>query len=168
MTLYLLDTNHCSRVIENDPDVLRAAQATRPPIDEVVTTVTVTGELFFMVEASDRLAVNRARVEGLLERLRLLDLDALVGERYGALKARLFAHFAPRSSKRAHKRLADIGISENDAWIAAAALRWGATVVSADNDFARIREAVPELALVSWWTPPSSAPTRERNDDNHS
>ena len=62
MTLYMLDTNHCSRVIENDPDVLRAAQATRPPTDEVVTTVTVTGELFFMVEASARLAVNRVRV----------------------------------------------------------------------------------------------------------
>lgn len=151
MTTYLLDTNHCSRLTDNDPEVLQRT-LTLPVEDELVTTVTVAGELFFMIARSERQADNRIQVEALLERLRLLDLDAQTSQQYGTLKARLFAHFAPRR-RRAGLQLADIGISENDAWIAAAALRWGATVVSADSDFARIREAVPELAVVRWWSP---------------
>lgn len=152
MTIYLLDTNHCSRLIENDPDVLRAVIAL-PAADELVTTITVRGELFFMVEASARHAANLVRVQALLARLRLLDLDPPTDAQYGRLKAQLFAHFGPKGRRRADLQLADLGVSENDAWIAAAALRHGAVVVSADDDFVRIRTAVPDLVVTRWWTP---------------
>jgi len=147
----LLDTNHCSRILESDPDVLRKARESGET--RLATSVIVRGELIFMAQHSERREINLARVLRLLEDLRVYPVDEATADLYGDLKARIFRRFGPRErGKRRRARIEHLGISENDLWIAATALRHGLTVVSADGDFKRIRE-VAEFSLEQWWNP---------------
>ncbi|MGD2092284.1 MAG: PIN domain-containing protein [Candidatus Aminicenantes bacterium] len=45
-----------------------------------------------------------------------------------------------------------MGFSENDLWIAAIAKRNDLIIVSADNDFKRMKEAL-DILIVSWYNP---------------
>ncbi|WP_280514236.1 PIN domain-containing protein [Anabaena sp. PCC 7938] len=51
--------------------------------------------------------------------------------------------------KRQTTKLTEIGISENDLWIAAIALRHSLIIVSCDSDFERMRQ-VREFSLENW------------------
>ncbi|WP_392408268.1 PIN domain-containing protein [Chlorogloeopsis fritschii PCC 9212] len=56
---------------------------------------------------------------------------------------------AEKKSKRKTTKLNTIGISENDLWIAATALRHSLIVVSCDSDFERMRQVL-KFTLESW------------------
>lgn len=147
-TVYLLDTNHCSRAIQVHPEVLRrlAANADRG----VGTCVIVEAELLFMAYRSDRVVENLRDVRAFIAATRVYGIDGSVAETYAQIKVALLAHFGPR--ERAQRRRATIqqlGLTDNDLWIAAIAQRNGLIVVSSDGDFARIAEATL-LAHESW------------------
>ena len=59
-----------------------------------------------------------------------------------------------RKAKRRQFAIKELGIGENDLWIAAIAKRHGLIVVSSDCDFDRIRE-VEDLSVEKWWLPSS-------------
>jgi tRNA(fMet)-specific endonuclease VapC len=66
------------------------------------------------------------------------------------LKAAVLRHFGPQHrAAKAKSTIADIGISENDLWIAAVVKRYDLTLVSGDSDFERIGE-VTDLKRESW------------------
>ena len=146
--MYLVDTNHCSRLIEQDPQVVRAfvnVQATSCFISTIVQ-----GELVFMAMFSARPATNLLRVNSLVSGLAVVPIDAAVANRYGELKAALLNHYGPKErARRRRTTVQDIGVSDNDLWIAATALEYNLIVVSADTDFSRI-QAVAPLQLESW------------------
>jgi tRNA(fMet)-specific endonuclease VapC len=143
--MYLLDTNHCSRVLENDPMVVERLATLG---DATIATCTIVqGELIFMVEFSNQRAINLRRVEALLSRITVYPIDGEVADWYGSLKAKLLDRFGPKAkAKRRKTTLAAIGVSDNDLSVAAVAKRQGCVSVSNDRDFARIAEAT-DLAI---------------------
>jgi tRNA(fMet)-specific endonuclease VapC len=149
--VYLLDTNHCFRLIEGDPAVTGELRAhSHSP---VATSAIARVELIFMAQRSDQQALNLQRVGLFLEGIRIYPVDDDVADVYGALKADLVRHFGPRQrSRRRTIALHQLGFHDNDLWIAAIALRHNFTVVSADSDFERMREA-REFLLECWWSP---------------
>ncbi|WP_235147972.1 MULTISPECIES: type II toxin-antitoxin system VapC family toxin [Fischerella] len=59
--MYLLDTNHCSYIINNIPNVIAALQS-RSASDIGISIITY-GELLYMTEKSERQAQNLAAVQ---------------------------------------------------------------------------------------------------------
>lgn len=149
--MYLLDTNHCSYLIDGQPDVVAALRSKGSA--PVTTTVIVQGELLFMAHNSEQLLANLRRVQALLQRVRLYPIDPETAEIYSELKAALFARFGPKEkSKRRRFTLSQLGVSDNDLWIAAVALRHDLILVSADTDFARLQQ-VRTLKIENWLAP---------------
>jgi tRNA(fMet)-specific endonuclease VapC len=149
--VYLLDTNHCSRLIDRDPDVLQRLRELGDA--RVATCVIVRGELRFMVERSERKQENAVKVEALLDDMEVFPLDDAAADVYGHMKARLLVAWGPRERRaRRRTRLEALGVSDNDLWIAAIAKRHGFTVVSADDGFERMKDIV-DLSVERWWSP---------------
>ncbi len=69
------------------------------------------------------------------------------------LKADILERFGPQEKALRRKiTISKLGFSDNDLWIASVAKRYDVTIVSADNDFQRLKD-VEELSLETWWSP---------------
>ena len=146
--MYLLDTNHCSRIIQGVPNIINRILAVGE--DKLATCVVVQGEPIYMVEKSKQRQANLERVTEFLQDIRIYSVDPASAILYGQIKATLFKQFAPKeASKRRKADIRNLGFDDNDLWIAAIALRHDFTIVSADSDFQRIRQVIP-LSLESW------------------
>ncbi len=148
--MYLLDTNHCSSIIFGDPDVI--AQATKVGVDKLAISSISEGELLYMAENSKKIAENLAIIEEFLGDLPVYDVDSLTSRIYAKLKAQIMNRFAPKEkNKRRKTKITDLGVGENDLWIASIAIQNDLTIVSADSDFKRIGE-VWTFPLESWYS----------------
>jgi tRNA(fMet)-specific endonuclease VapC len=137
--LYLLDTNHCSRIIFGDTTIL--PHVTEVGESQLATSIIVAGELIFMAQNSEQRATNVARVDFFLQDINLYFIDEETANIYGEFKAEIIARFGPRErSRRRRTRIEELGIHDNDLWIAATALRHNLVVVSSDSDFERMRQ----------------------------
>lgn len=154
--MYLLDTNHCSRIIQGDAVLVRRLQELgKVP---VATSVIVCGELTFMAQNSQQRAANLIRVQVFLRGIDIYPIDRETADIYGQFKAEIINQFGPRErSRRRTTKIEELGMSENDLWIASTALRHELTLVSADSDFQRMRE-VRAFPLESWLPPDTPTP----------
>jgi tRNA(fMet)-specific endonuclease VapC len=146
--MHLLDTNHCSRILQGHPYIIRKLEELgNQPIS---TCAVVYGELVFMAEKSQKKAENLNLIREFLKDIRVYPINNETADIYGRLKASLLDHFGPK--EKAKRRRADtvkLGFGENDLWIAATAKQFELIVVSSDKDFKRIRE-VENIRLESW------------------
>ncbi|WGV28048.1 type II toxin-antitoxin system VapC family toxin [Halotia branconii] len=146
--MYLLDTNHCTFLIEAEPKVVNhfreLGQVT------LATSATVAGELRFMSQNSQQETANFIKIRAFLNRIDIYPIDAETAEVYGDFKSEIIKRFAVKEkSKRQTTKLQEIGIGENDLWIAATALRHSLILVTSDSDFQRMRQ-VREFSVESW------------------
>jgi tRNA(fMet)-specific endonuclease VapC len=149
--MYLLDTNHCSSLMDGVPSVVQRLRE----VDEtnVATCVIVCGELTDMAYRSERVQGNVTKVSGFLTAIGVYTISQQTAEIYGRLKSDAFMRFGPKEkAKRRHFTLGQMGVGENDLWIAAIALQHGLTIVSADSDFARLQQIRPFL-MENWLLP---------------
>jgi tRNA(fMet)-specific endonuclease VapC len=146
--MYLLDTNHCSRLILGDTSLIM--RVSEIPGDRIYTCAIVAGELINMAEQSQQRAQNILLVKNFLNGIYIHSIDSDTADVYGNLKAAVFDKFAPRDKNKRRKfTVQNIGFGENDLWIAATAIQHNLTIITADRDFQRIQEVHP-LALDSW------------------
>lgn len=89
---------------------------------------------------------------------RPLPVDHHTRTQYGELRARLFERFAPRGLRTKGLRPEqmvdpitgrELGIQENDVWIASQALQFNLVLISNDR-MLHIREASPDLRIEDW------------------
>ncbi|MCL1469306.1 type II toxin-antitoxin system VapC family toxin [Argonema antarcticum] len=153
--MYLLDTNHCSFAIQNQPDILSRLAAISQ--SEITTCVIVQAELIYMAENSQKRESNLNRVKEFLKDILIYEIDSITAEIYGKFQAELMQRFGPKEkSKRRRTRMIDIGFSQHDLWIASIAIQHNLTLVSADRDFQRIQE-VRSLSIETWYSPKTEA-----------
>jgi tRNA(fMet)-specific endonuclease VapC len=146
--MLLLDTNHCSYAILGNNQVLdRLANLG----EESITTCTIVkGELIDMAARSKQRQTNLALIQRFLGGLYIYPIDETTAEIYGNLKAAVFDRYAPQDkSQRRRTNITQLGIGENDLWIAAVTLQHQITLVTADRDFQRIQVVQP-FNLESW------------------
>ena len=146
--MYLLDTNHCSRIIFGEPALIKQLQLHSEA--GVATSVIVRGELFYMAAKSERTAANLQQIRAFLDTIDLYPINLPISEVYGALKGKIITAFGPKDkTQRRNFNPQSLGFGDNDLWIAATAIHYNLTVVSSDNDFQRIQQ-VESFALESW------------------
>ena len=150
--MYLLDTNHCSQLLENNQIITKKLSDLGDVI--VGTCVIVQGELVFGASISGQREINLHRIKEFLNDINIYQIDQETANIYGNIKAAIFKHFGPKEKAKRRKFAKKLGIGENDLWIAAIAKRHGLIVVSADGDFDRIRQ-VEDLPVEKWWLPSS-------------
>lgn len=136
---YLLDTNHCFRLIARDPRLVAAVEAR--PSARLMTSVVVAGELRYGASISEQRRENAMAAEDFLGRIDQLPISPATAQRYADLKASLLTKYGPK--ERARRRTFDLttlGFTDNDMWIAASALEHDAIVVTEDSDYLRMAE----------------------------
>lgn len=165
---YLLDTNAiCDWLDESKPrhaavskKVEQAAQAQAV----MVTSSIVLGEVEYGIaatggKAKQSLVEFRAQVAKQFAQKRLLlSVSRSTTTIYGELRAKLFEKFAPKNRRTKGLRpeemldpvtAKELGIQENDLWIAAQAIERNLVLVTNDA-MARIQEVASELKVEDW------------------
>lgn len=146
--MYLVDTNHCSRIILGEPTLIQQLQLHSET--GVATSVIVRGELFYMAAKSEQKAANLKQVRSFLDTIDLYPINLPISEIYGALKGKLVTAFGPKDKQqRRNFSPQTLGFGDNDLWIAATAIHYNLTIVSTDSDFQRIQQVEP-LTIESW------------------
>jgi tRNA(fMet)-specific endonuclease VapC len=146
--MYLLDTNHCSALILGESAIASRIRQVRA--SQIAISAITEGELLYMAENSEKVIENLAVINEFLEDMSVYDVDSFTSSIYAKLKAKVMTRFAPKErSKRRKTKISDLGIGENDLWIASTAIANSLTIVSADRDFMRIKEAW-DFSLETW------------------
>jgi len=103
-----------------------------------------------MAQKSEYKTANLAKVILFIEDINLYIIDEEIAEICGNLKAEIIDYFGPQEkAKRRKFTINQVGISDNDLWITATAIRENLIIVSKDKDFLRIKE-VQNFDLESW------------------
>ncbi len=147
--MFLLDTNHCSYAILGHTQLLDRLENCGD--DVLVSTCTIVkGELIDMAARSQQRRSNLALIQRFLAGLLIYPIDEMTAEVYGELKAAVFDRYAPKDrAQRRRTQINQLGVGENDLWIAAIAIQYGLTLLSTDRDFQRI-QAVRHFEVESW------------------
>ncbi len=145
---YLLDTNHCSYIINGNPQVTDTLKSCSSVT--IGVSIITYAELLYMTEKSALKSQNLGAVQVFLSDVDLYFIDEETAIIYSRLKSSVFNYFAPQEkSKRRNFSIENLGFSDHDLWIAATAIQHNLTLVSADSDFTRIHQVQP-FPLESW------------------
>ena len=146
--MYLLDTNHFSRLMLGDATIRQQIASVGEP--NVAISIITQGEVLYMAYNSERRQRNLTLFQTYLADISIYGLNDAIADLYGQFKADLIRHFGPKErQKRRRTKIEAIGISDNDLWIACTALHHDLVVVSTDSDFHRMQE-VRTFSLEAW------------------
>jgi tRNA(fMet)-specific endonuclease VapC len=146
--MYLLDTNHCSLILQGDSDLLAQLQGKTNLI--VAISTIVAGELLFMAQKSEQKINNLTQIRAFLAKIKIYSINLEISEIYGDFKAELINQFgAKEKAKRRKMRIEELGFTDHDVWIASTAIYYSLIVVSCDSDFQRMQR-VKNFGLESW------------------
>ena len=132
MASYLLDTNHASRLLSKDALFLEKIQQLTESGSDFGISMTVLGELYYAVYASQRRKSNLERLNTLLTAMHIYPFDQAAAEVFGDIQAGQKAKGRP--------------IPPLDAQIAAVARVQQLTLLTADRHFS----FVDDLQTENW------------------
>ncbi|MFO7918900.1 MAG: type II toxin-antitoxin system VapC family toxin [Anaerolineae bacterium] len=124
MTDYLLDTNHASWLLARQESVVARVREAQTGDSVLGISMTVLGELYYAVYASQRAAENLRRLQALVGTFTLWPFDALAAQEFGRIQAEQKAKGRP--------------IPPMDAQIAAIVRLNNLTLLTDDHHFAFI------------------------------
>jgi tRNA(fMet)-specific endonuclease VapC len=137
--IYLIDTNHCSRIIFGETNLIQQLELHSEA--GVATSVIVRGELLYMAAKSQQTAANIQQVNAFLNKIDLYPINLSISDIYGDLKGKLINTFGPKEKAERRKfNIQTLGFGDNDLWIAATAIHY---------NLRRI-QPVYSFALESW------------------
>jgi tRNA(fMet)-specific endonuclease VapC len=161
MKSYLLDTNCVSNYFNNHPNVI--ARVTRLTKEQLFVSVITFGEMNFGHERTK--TTNQARRDEFAEFIKFhfplpITVTRHTSSHYGILKANVFSQFPPDSNRHNHPETlvdkttgAELGIDENDLWIAAQAMEHNFILASTDR-MNKIKKAGGKALEIEDWTLP--------------
>ena len=132
MTDYLVDTNHASKILEGEKKLKSRLQKAKGTEDTFSISMTVLGELYYAVYASQRKQKNLARLKAFLDSVILWEYDRPAAEEFGRIQAEQKVKGKP--------------IPSSDAQIAAVARLHNLKILSNDRHFT----FVSNLPIESW------------------
>lgn len=169
---YWHDSNRAQHAaVKGNVDAIRNASQSLDPKPKLLVSVVTLGEIDFgqRVALAPNSAAQTAYLKFVREELpESLEVSSDAAAAYGELRARLFNKYAPgdkRKPKMLPEQLVDpatakeLGIQENDLWIAAQAMAHGMVLVTNDR-MTRIREVAAGMnmpLLIQNWTTPNAA-----------
>ncbi|MEH2381950.1 MAG: type II toxin-antitoxin system VapC family toxin [Nostoc sp.] len=107
--MYLLDTNHCTFLIEGEPKVVNHFRELGKVT--LATSAIVAGELRFMAQNSQQKTANLIKIHAFLNRIDIYPIDDETAEIYGDFKSEIIKRFAAKEkSKRKTTQLQEIGV----------------------------------------------------------
>lgn len=146
--MYLLDTNHFSRLILGEAKIRQKIADIGE--QNVAISLITQGEVLYMAYNSERQERNLALVQSYLADIGIYRLNDEIADLYGQFKAGIIRHFGPKDrQKRRKTKIETLGMSDNDLWIACTALHHNLIIVSTDSDFVRM-QTVRVFSLESW------------------
>jgi tRNA(fMet)-specific endonuclease VapC len=105
---YLLDTNHCSYIINGEPKIINALNARFNGV--IGISIITYAELLYMTEKSEQTVQNRIAVEAFLADIDLYLIDEETAIIYSRLKTSVFNYFAPKDkNKRRRTSISNLG-----------------------------------------------------------
>ena len=169
MESYLLDTNIASFLLDKNSKfykiAIKFAQSLNPNdrifISRIVVAEIKYGHKVFKVFLYSDIK-RRQAIENAFKTYRVLEISKHTTDPYSDIRSALFLKYARQDRKGKIKdtkfpeKLVDrttsfeLGIQENDIWIAAIALEYNAILVTADKHFSRIKELIPDLRIKLW------------------
>ncbi|MFB6214768.1 MAG: PIN domain-containing protein [Candidatus Bipolaricaulia bacterium] len=133
MAGYLLDTNHASKVMAGDENLRRHLENSRETGSKFGISMTVLGELYFAVFASQRKNENLNHLRAFLDSILLLKYDEKAAKEFGKIQSEQKSKGRP--------------IPPTDAQIAAVARIQNLTILSEDKHFTYI-----DVPVENWLT----------------
>jgi predicted nucleic acid-binding protein len=161
--VYLLDTCIVSAYFRRDPKVVGRMEAL-PADAHVLVSAIVLGEQEYGGKLRAPSAIPLPRIDEIRKvSPKILDVTRHVAPYYGRLRALLFRRFSPRNKRdlpmakwpedlRDLATARELGIQENDLWLAAQAMAYSCVLVTGDR-MKHIRDVVaPDELTVENWT----------------
>ncbi|WP_241177164.1 type II toxin-antitoxin system VapC family toxin [Citrobacter portucalensis] len=168
---YLLDTNILSWLViglnnqdsEIGKNVLNNYQAVQA--SNIFICSATTGEIIYGLEVAPppNDVLKQKEVQDILDIFKVVfSIDKnIAANHYALLRAKIFKKYAPKDAKQRAKTNyieewcdpttgKNLGINENDVWIAAVALAHNLTLVTADKMDHIISVAPPNLSIENW------------------
>ncbi len=146
--MYLLDSTHCIMIMSNKEAILQKIESL---IDVPISTCSVViGELFFGAYKSDQTQRNIQLIEQFYNKMHIYQIDNETARVYGRIKAGIIDRFGPKDrNQRRIAKTEKLGFRDNDLWISAVAIQHKLIIVSADNDFQRLKH-IEDLEIENW------------------
>ena len=179
MRVYLLDTNITSALWDKrdryHAEALRFIQsvgsADRVYISRIVIAEIDYGNYLYINADAERRKMVQAAMQA-FEHIR--EVDNYTAHTYSVMRAALFRRYGTRTSKNRIKKVRpeclvdkttslELGIQENDLWMAAIAVQYNMIFVT-DDYMSRIKDVWPSLKLLRWRPPLFKEDTKKRRN----